>query len=59
MRNPEAHHPAIQTAAADLLARHVVSLGEHQDMADLADAALMHAWEELETQLSSCQQSMT
>lgn len=51
MRNPEAHHQAVQSAANDLLARQVISDGEHQDMADLADAALMHAREELAGQL--------
>lgn len=51
MRNPEAHHQAVQSAANDLLARQVISDGEHQDMADLAEAALMHAREELAGQL--------
>ncbi|QEY74083.1 hypothetical protein [Pseudomonas denitrificans (nom. rej.)] len=51
MRNPEAHHQAVQAVANDLLARHVITEGEHQDMADLADAALMHAREELAGQL--------
>lgn len=51
MRNPEAHHQAVQAAADDLLARHVINHGEHQDMADFADAALMHAREELAGQL--------
>jgi hypothetical protein len=51
MRNPEAHHQAVQAAADDLLARHVIGHGEHQDMADIADAALMHAREELAGQL--------
>lgn len=35
MRNPEVHHQAVQTAAAELLARHVVSAGRHRGMADL------------------------
>lgn len=51
MRNPEAHHQAVQAAADDLLARRVISHDEHQDLADLADAALMHAREELASQL--------
>lgn len=51
MRNPEAHHQAVQAAASDLLARHVINEGEHQDMADLADAALMHAREQLAGQM--------
>lgn len=51
MRNPEAHHQAVQAAADDLLARRVISHGEHQDLADLAEAALMHAREELASQL--------
>lgn len=51
MRNPDRHHQAVTAAAADLLARRVINHDEHQDMADLADAALMHAREELATQL--------
>lgn len=51
MRNPEAHHQAVQAAADDLLARHVIDHGQYQDMADFADAALMHAREELAGQL--------
>lgn len=51
MRNPDAHHQAITAAAAELLARQVINHDEHQDMTDLADAALMHAREELATQL--------
>lgn len=51
MRNPDAHHQAVTAAAAELLARQVINHDEHQDMTDLADAALMHAREELATQL--------
>ncbi|WP_157791851.1 hypothetical protein ACQCLI_07395 [Pseudomonas nitroreducens] len=51
MRNPDRYHQAVTAAAADLLARRVINHHEHQDMADLADAALMHAREELATQL--------
>lgn len=45
MRNPEAHYSAIQAEADNLLARRIISPGEYHDLADIAEAAYLHALE--------------
>lgn len=47
MRNPTTHYRAVQAEAEQLLARRVITEGDFHELADLADAAYLHAQEEL------------